>query len=140
LFIEDLFIHPPKRMQMGSYKCGRVQYKQSVQTRASTEHALWCSVRHFRISPSPRRPFVIIYLYTFIILLLLLRFHLTWTICIAMIASLVYWLEFLATDPEVRVRLPVLPDFLRSSGSGTGSTQSRECSRGVSGVICIAEK
>jgi hypothetical protein len=33
---------------------------------------------------------------------------------------------FLATDPEVRVRFPVLPDFLRSSGSGTGSTQPRE--------------
>jgi hypothetical protein len=25
-----------------------------------------------------------------------------------------------------RVRLPALPDFLRSSGSGTGSTQARE--------------
>jgi hypothetical protein len=33
--------------------------------------------------------------------------------------------EFLATDPEVRVRFPSLPDFLRSSGSGTG-TQPRE--------------
>jgi hypothetical protein len=33
---------------------------------------------------------------------------------------------FLATDPEVRVRFPALPDFLRSSGSGTGSTQPRE--------------
>jgi hypothetical protein len=31
--------------------------------------------------------------------------------------------EFLATDPEVRVRFPTLPDFLRSSGSGTWSTQ-----------------
>jgi hypothetical protein len=29
----------------------------------------------------------------------------------------------LATDPEVRVRFPTLPDFLRSSGSGTWSTQ-----------------
>jgi hypothetical protein len=28
--------------------------------------------------------------------------------------------EFLATDPEVRVRFPTLPDFLRSSGSGRG--------------------
>jgi hypothetical protein len=28
----------------------------------------------------------------------------------------------LATDPDVRVRFPALPDFLRSSGSGTGST------------------
>jgi hypothetical protein len=28
--------------------------------------------------------------------------------------------------PRSRVRLPVLPDFLRSSGSGTGSTQPRE--------------
>jgi hypothetical protein len=36
------------------------------------------------------------------------------------------WSEFLATDPEVRVRLPALEDFLRSSGSGTGSTQPRE--------------
>jgi hypothetical protein len=26
-----------------------------------------------------------------------------------------------ATDPEVGVRFPALPDFLRSSGSGTGS-------------------
>jgi hypothetical protein len=35
-------------------------------------------------------------------------------------ASVVYWSEFLATDLEVRVRFPALPDFLRSSGSGTG--------------------
>jgi hypothetical protein len=34
--------------------------------------------------------------------------------------------QFLATDPEVQVRFPVLPDFLISSGSGTGSTQLRE--------------
>jgi hypothetical protein len=33
------------------------------------------------------------------------------------------WSEFLATDPQVQVRFPALPDFLRSSGSGTGSTQ-----------------
>jgi hypothetical protein len=37
--------------------------------------------------------------------------------------------EFLATDPEVRVRFPALPHFLRSSGSGTGSTEPRECNR-----------
>jgi hypothetical protein len=28
--------------------------------------------------------------------------------------------EFLAADIEVRVRFPALPDFLLSSGSGTG--------------------
>jgi hypothetical protein len=28
--------------------------------------------------------------------------------------------------PKVRVRFPALPDFLRSGGSGTGSTQPRE--------------
>jgi hypothetical protein len=39
--------------------------------------------------------------------------------------------EFLATDPEVRVRFPGLPDFLRSSGSGTGSTQPREYNWGA---------
>jgi hypothetical protein len=33
---------------------------------------------------------------------------------------------FLATDPEVQVRFPALPDFLRSSGFGPGSTQPRE--------------
>jgi hypothetical protein len=33
-----------------------------------------------------------------------------------------------ATDPEVRVQFPPLPDLLRSSGSGTGSTQTREYS------------
>jgi hypothetical protein len=43
-------------------------------------------------------------------------------------------------DPEVRVRFPALPDFLKSSGSATGSTQSREYTRGVDGVICVAEK
>jgi hypothetical protein len=32
----------------------------------------------------------------------------------------------LATDLEVRVRFPALVDFLRSSGSGTGSTQPEE--------------
>jgi hypothetical protein len=41
-------------------------------------------------------------------------------------ASVVWWSEFLATDPEVRVRFPALPDFLRSGGSGIGSTQPRE--------------
>jgi hypothetical protein len=34
--------------------------------------------------------------------------------------------QFLDTDPEVRVRFPALPDYLRSSGSGTGSTQPCE--------------
>jgi hypothetical protein len=34
--------------------------------------------------------------------------------------------EFLATDPEARVRFPAPKDFLRGSGSGTGSTQPRE--------------
>jgi hypothetical protein len=34
--------------------------------------------------------------------------------------------EFLATDPEVRVRFSALLYFLRSSGSGTRSTEPRE--------------
>jgi hypothetical protein len=29
-----------------------------------------------------------------------------------MTASVVWWSEFLATDPEARVRFPALPDFL----------------------------
>jgi hypothetical protein len=41
-------------------------------------------------------------------------------------ASVVWWSEFLATDPEVWVGFPALPDFLRSSGSGIGFTQPRE--------------
>jgi hypothetical protein len=41
-------------------------------------------------------------------------------------ASVGYWSELLATDPEVRVRFPALPDFLRSGGSGTGSTQPHD--------------
>jgi hypothetical protein len=40
--------------------------------------------------------------------------------------SVVWWSGFLAIDPEVVVRFPTLPDFLRNSGSGTGSTQPRE--------------
>jgi hypothetical protein len=34
--------------------------------------------------------------------------------------------EFLATDPEVPGSIPGLSDFLRSRGSGMGSTQTRE--------------
>jgi hypothetical protein len=44
----------------------------------------------------------------------------------AVTASVVQWLEFLTADPEVRVRFPALPDFLKGSTSGTGSTQSRK--------------
>jgi hypothetical protein len=35
-------------------------------------------------------------------------------------ASVFQWLEFLATDPEVRVRFPELPHFLRNIVSGRG--------------------
>jgi hypothetical protein len=41
-------------------------------------------------------------------------------------ASVIYWSEFLATDLRSLVRFLALLDFLRSSGSGTGSTQPRE--------------
>jgi hypothetical protein len=34
--------------------------------------------------------------------------------------------EFQATEPEVRFRFPALPYSLRISGSGTGSTETRE--------------
>jgi hypothetical protein len=40
--------------------------------------------------------------------------------------SVVWWSEFLATDPEVQVQFPMLPDFWTSSGSGIVTTQPRE--------------
>jgi hypothetical protein len=46
-------------------------------------------------------------------------------------ASVIYWSESLATEPEVRVRFSALPDYLRSSGSGTRSTQPREYNWGA---------
>jgi hypothetical protein len=46
-------------------------------------------------------------------------------------ASVVQWSEFMATDPEVRVRLPALPNFLKSRGSGTGSSQPHEYNSGA---------
>jgi hypothetical protein len=39
---------------------------------------------------------------------------------ILIFTSVVLWSEFLATDPEVQVRFPALPDFLTSSGFRTG--------------------
>jgi hypothetical protein len=45
-------------------------------------------------------------------------------------ASVVWWPEFLATDPEARVRFPALPEK-KSSGSGTGFTQPREYNGGA---------
>jgi hypothetical protein len=40
--------------------------------------------------------------------------------------SVVKWSDFLATDPELLVRFPALPNVLSSSASGNGSTQRRE--------------
>jgi hypothetical protein len=40
------------------------------------------------------------------------------------------WSEFLATDPEARIRFPALQEK-KSSESGTGSTQPREYNRGA---------
>jgi hypothetical protein len=48
-----------------------------------------------------------------------------WLFVCYMTASVVQWSEFLAADPEARVRFPALPGK-KSSGSGTGSTQPRE--------------
>jgi hypothetical protein len=51
--------------------------------------------------------------------------HFLFTVLLIMQCSVMppQWSEFLATDPEVRVRFSALPDFLRSSGSGTWSIQ-----------------
>jgi hypothetical protein len=38
-------------------------------------------------------------------------------------AYVVMWSEFLTANPEVRFRFSAPPDFLSSSGSGTGSTE-----------------
>jgi hypothetical protein len=51
-----------------------------------------------------------------------------------MIAYVVWWSELLATDPEILVRFPALSNFLRSSGSGTGSTQHRGSKSSGSGL------
>jgi hypothetical protein len=48
------------------------------------------------------------------------------SIYLIMTASVVWWSEYLATDSQVRFRFPALLDILRSSVSGTESTQPRE--------------
>jgi hypothetical protein len=40
--------------------------------------------------------------------------------------SVVYWSEFLATDPEARVRFLAVPDFMGNNGSETGFAQPRD--------------
>jgi hypothetical protein len=82
-----------------------------------------------------QRPVTRVALLYFFILLFLVLYEYWWTPGFisfeVMTASVVYWSEFLATDPEVRVRFPALPDFLRSSESVTGSTQPREYNWGA---------
>jgi hypothetical protein len=50
---------------------------------------------------------------------MLLKSEIFVTVGTELTASVVWW-------SEARVRSSALPDFLRSSGSGTGSTQARE--------------
>jgi hypothetical protein len=49
-------------------------------------------------------------------------------IWLEMTASVVWGSEFWLQIQRSRVRFPAILDFLRSSGSGTGSTQPRESS------------
>jgi hypothetical protein len=55
-----------------------------------------------------------------------------------MTASVVWWLEFLVTDSEVRVRFPALPDFLRNSGLMTTTEELRE-RKGIGSCLEIRE-
>jgi hypothetical protein len=52
-------------------------------------------------------------------------------VCVCVRACLVWWSEILATNPEVLIRFPELPDILRSSWSGTVSAQPREYNWGA---------
>jgi hypothetical protein len=63
----------------------------------------------------------------------LIRFHTPRPVSLKLILIIIHprmdrlsGLVVLATDPEVWVRSAALPDFLRSSGSGTESTQPSE--------------
>jgi hypothetical protein len=86
------------------------------------------------ISCIPLALFEMYYLYSVLSLKYTNQIH-VWNLCVLykhfMTVSMVYWSEFLAADPEVRVRFPALPDFLRSIGSGTASTQPHECTWGA---------
>jgi hypothetical protein len=59
------------------------------------------------------------------VLLLFLYFHSFYNMNLCRTASVVWWSEFLATDPETRVLFPALLEK-KGNGSGTGSTQPRE--------------
>jgi hypothetical protein len=61
--------------------------------------------------------FLLPYRLTYVCYLLLILYFLKKIVF--KIASVVWWPEFLAIDPEVRVRFPALTDFLKSSGSVT---------------------
>jgi hypothetical protein len=61
-------------------------------------------------------------MHTFLVLHILLRLLLLLLLLLST-STEVWWSEFLATAPEVRIRLLALPDFMKSSGSRTGSIQ-----------------
>jgi hypothetical protein len=60
-----------------------------------------------------------------------LRLPFTFAYMKLLTAPVILWSEFVATDSEFRVQFPELPDFMRSSGPGTGSTHPREYNRGA---------
>ena len=93
-----------------------VHYTTSCNTQSSAPEDGWNRPKHVELIGIINKPLLLHLVGFYIIVYIHLRWPALWS------SGQSFWLQI----QRSRVRFPALPDFLSSSGSGTGSTQPRE--------------